>query len=132
MHPLRQFYKGRLAQLVQSICLTSRGSAVRLRHRPQIFKRKEPKFLPFLIDVPLPGTSLIKKIGLLIKSVLVFIKKTLFRFSHHATKCRLVSVTLVTKKLLALTAGLVIIVNMLKILVKYCVTCETKLYIFAL
>ncbi len=26
---------GRLAQLVQSICLTSRGSAVRIRHRPQ-------------------------------------------------------------------------------------------------
>ena len=27
--------KGRLAQLVQSICLTSRGSAVRIRQRPQ-------------------------------------------------------------------------------------------------
>ena len=27
---------GRLAQLVQSICLTSRGSAVRIRQRPQI------------------------------------------------------------------------------------------------
>ena len=26
--------KGRLAQLVQSICLTSRGSAVRIRQRP--------------------------------------------------------------------------------------------------
>ena len=26
---------GRLAQLVQSICLTSRGSAVRIRQRPQ-------------------------------------------------------------------------------------------------
>jgi hypothetical protein len=28
-------FNGRLAQLVQSICLTSRGSAVRTRHRPQ-------------------------------------------------------------------------------------------------
>ena len=28
---------GRLAQLVQSICLTSRGSAVRIRQRPPIF-----------------------------------------------------------------------------------------------
>ena len=28
-------YFGRLAQLVQSICLTSRGSAVRIRQRPQ-------------------------------------------------------------------------------------------------
>jgi hypothetical protein len=27
-------FKGRLAQLVQSICLTSRGSAVRIRQRP--------------------------------------------------------------------------------------------------
>ena len=27
--------KGRLAQLVQSVCLTSRGSAVRIRQRPQ-------------------------------------------------------------------------------------------------
>ena len=27
--------QGRLAQLVQSICLTSRGSAVRIRQRPQ-------------------------------------------------------------------------------------------------
>ena len=29
--------KGRLAQLVQSICLTSRGSAVRIRQRPLIY-----------------------------------------------------------------------------------------------
>ena len=27
---------GRLAQLVQSVCLTSRGSAVRIRQRPQV------------------------------------------------------------------------------------------------
>ena len=33
--------KGRLAQLVQSICLTSRGSAVRIRQRPlEIFIRR--------------------------------------------------------------------------------------------
>ena len=31
--------KGRLAQLVQSICLTSRGSAVRIRQRP--LKKKD-------------------------------------------------------------------------------------------
>ena len=33
--------KGRLAQLVQSICLTSRGSAVRIRQRPP---KKEIKY----------------------------------------------------------------------------------------
>ncbi len=36
-------FKGRLAQLVQSICLTSRGSAVRIRQRPPLnllFHRK--------------------------------------------------------------------------------------------
>ena len=32
---LKQEAIGRLAQLVQSICLTSRGSAVRIRQRPQ-------------------------------------------------------------------------------------------------
>ena len=30
--------KGRLAQLVQSVCLTSRGSAVRIRQRPRNFR----------------------------------------------------------------------------------------------
>ena len=33
---------GRLAQLVQSICLTSRGSAVRIRQRPQHTFRRFP------------------------------------------------------------------------------------------
>ncbi len=37
---------GRLAQLVQSICLTSRGSAVRIRQRPQ----KVPFLSPFGIN----------------------------------------------------------------------------------
>ena len=32
---LNEQMKGRLAQLVQSICLTSRGSAVRIRQRPR-------------------------------------------------------------------------------------------------
>lgn len=32
---------GRLAQLVQSICLTSRGSAVRIRQRPPEGKKVE-------------------------------------------------------------------------------------------
>ncbi len=31
---------GRLAQLVQSICLTSRGSAVRIRQRPLLIEKK--------------------------------------------------------------------------------------------
>ena len=35
---LKQEAIGRLAQLVQSICLTSRGSAVRIRQRPQKIK----------------------------------------------------------------------------------------------
>ena len=35
---LNEQMKGRLAQLVQSICLTSRGSAVRIRQRPQVLK----------------------------------------------------------------------------------------------
>ena len=33
---LNEQMKGRLAQLVQSICLTSRGSAVRIRQRPLV------------------------------------------------------------------------------------------------
>ncbi len=38
---LNELMKGRLAQLVQSICLTSRGSAVRIRQRPlEIFIRR--------------------------------------------------------------------------------------------
>ena len=40
---LNEQMKGRLAQLVQSICLTSRGSAVRIRQRPPLnllFHRK--------------------------------------------------------------------------------------------
>ncbi len=35
-HHQNDFIFGRLAQLVQSICLTSRGSAVRIRQRPPI------------------------------------------------------------------------------------------------
>ena len=35
--------EGRLAQLVQSICLTSRGSAVRIRQRPHKKKRSLAK-----------------------------------------------------------------------------------------
>ena len=40
---------GRLAQLVQSICLTSRGSAVRIRQRPQRGSLGEPLF--FVADI---------------------------------------------------------------------------------
>ena len=32
---MKRIAQGRLAQLVQSICLTSRGSAVRIRQRPR-------------------------------------------------------------------------------------------------
>lgn len=37
---------GRLAQLVQSICLTSRGSAVRIRQRPQNGKKVKSHKMP--------------------------------------------------------------------------------------
>ena len=48
--------KGRLAQLVQSICLTSRGSAVRIRQRPQ---RKTSVFLfLFIISFPCVRTDI--------------------------------------------------------------------------
>ena len=40
---LNEQMKGRLAQLVQSICLTSRGSAVRIRQRPQKSKHFRTK-----------------------------------------------------------------------------------------
>ena len=43
---------GRLAQLVQSICLTSRGSAVRIRHRPQLKNRYHDKRCRFLFLNP--------------------------------------------------------------------------------
>ena len=33
---LKRKCNGRLAQLVQSVCLTSRGSAVRIRQRPLV------------------------------------------------------------------------------------------------
>ena len=41
---LDEKYFGRLAQLVQSICLTSRGSAVRIRQRPPKFWKLLPLF----------------------------------------------------------------------------------------
>ncbi len=37
---------GRLAQLVQSICLTSRGSAVRIRQRPPKGKKVKSHKMP--------------------------------------------------------------------------------------
>ena len=47
---LHRFYRkhGRLAQLVQSICLTSRGSAVRIRQRPQQIKESQMRLLYLL------------------------------------------------------------------------------------
>ena len=48
-------YLGRLAQLVQSICLTSRGSAVRIRQRPlQRDSRKGFLFLYPQENIPIP------------------------------------------------------------------------------
>ena len=44
--------RGRLAQLVQSVCLTSRGSAVRIRQRPHIeFLRDEKKLYTDIISI---------------------------------------------------------------------------------
>ena len=42
-----QFAKGRLAQLVQSVCLTSRGSGVRIPQRPQNREQDLMVLLPF-------------------------------------------------------------------------------------
>ena len=44
---LNEQMKGRLAQLVQSICLTSRGSAVRIRQRPLFFKSNHDYMIAF-------------------------------------------------------------------------------------
>ncbi len=46
---LNELMKGRLAQLVQSICLTSRGSAVRIRQRPPLFKSNHDYMVAFFI-----------------------------------------------------------------------------------
>ena len=48
---LNEQMKGRLAQLVQSICLTSRGSAVRIRQRPlnPVFDFKNRVFCSFTL-----------------------------------------------------------------------------------
>src|SRR4030095_10367416 len=46
--------KGSIAQLVQSICLTSRGSAVRTRVLPQMQKEVIAKVIAFFI-LQLPG-----------------------------------------------------------------------------
>ena len=54
--------KGRLAQLVQSICLTSRGSAVRIRQRPP-FNREQSWFawLLFLFSQPTQKNTLLSR-----------------------------------------------------------------------
>ena len=49
---LNEQMKGRLAQLVQSICLTSRGSAVRIRQRPLFFKSNHDYMIAFFISQP--------------------------------------------------------------------------------
>ena len=49
---LNEQMKGRLAQLVQSICLTSRGSAVRIRQRPLPQKQL---YMSALVRISLAG-----------------------------------------------------------------------------
>ena len=49
---------GRLAQLVQSICLTSRGSAVRIRQRPLFFKSNHDYMIAFFISQPTQRNTL--------------------------------------------------------------------------
>ena len=47
---------GRIAQLVQSICLTSRGSAVRTRVRPHQIPQGVHHRAPFFVDVFVDGS----------------------------------------------------------------------------
>ena len=47
--------KGRLAQLVQSICLTSRGSAVRIRQRPPKNEALHTMMQGFFVSVSFPS-----------------------------------------------------------------------------
>ena len=49
---------GRLAQLVQSICLTSRGSVVRIRQRPLFFKSNHDYMIAFFISQPTQRNTL--------------------------------------------------------------------------
>ena len=55
---LNEQMKGRLAQLVQSICLTSRGSAVRIRQRPLFFKSNHDYMIAFFISQPTQRNTL--------------------------------------------------------------------------
>ena len=55
---LNEQMKGRLAQLVQSICLTSRGSAVRIRQRPLFFKSNHVNMIAFFISQPTQRNTL--------------------------------------------------------------------------
>ena len=55
--PLQRFWErdGRLAQLVQSICLTSRGSAVRIRQRPPKNEALHTMMQGFFVSVSFPS-----------------------------------------------------------------------------
>ena len=55
---LNEQMKGRLAQLVQSICLTSRGSAVRIRQRPLFFKSNHDYMIALFISQPTQRNTL--------------------------------------------------------------------------
>ena len=55
---LNEQMKGRLAQLVQSICLTSRGSAVRIRQRPLFFQSNHDYMIAFFISQPTQRNTL--------------------------------------------------------------------------
>ncbi len=52
---LNELMKGRLAQLVQSICLTSRGSAVRIRQRPPKNEALHTMMQGFFVSVSFPS-----------------------------------------------------------------------------
>ena len=61
---LNEQMKGRLAQLVQSICLTSRGSAVRIRQRPLFFKSNHDYMIAFFISQPTQRNTLVSHYSL--------------------------------------------------------------------
>ena len=52
-----QIKKGRLAQLVQSVCLTSRGSGVRIPQRPPLKQEKAKLLSPVFVYLPSNETA---------------------------------------------------------------------------
>ena len=75
---LRNPRRGRLAQLVQSVCLTSRGSAVRIRQRPQTeyFSRYRKNFLLIILSV-------LGRLAQLVQSVCLTSRGSAVRIRQH-------------------------------------------------